>query len=476
VYQESMMRVAQKFAGYSLAEADNLRKACGKKVRELIAKERVKFTEGCERTGYGAELGTKWFDIIEPFADYAFNKSHAYGYGFVAYQTAYLKANYPAEYLSALLTSVKTNLEKAAVYLAECRSMGITVEVPDVNRSASDFTPVVEEGDDGKPKRSIIFGLSAVRNVGEGLVAHIVAEREENGPYADFYDFCQRVDMSVLNKRTVESLIKAGGFDDMGHPRKGLLTVFEQIVDNTIARRRERDMGIMTLFGDGAGDDGGGDFEKVSIPTLEFDKRDRLAFEKEMLGLYVSDHPLLGAESALARRADCSLDDLAEHEDGALKAVGGVITGLQRKWTKKGDLMAVFVLEDLRSSVEAMVFPRTMTEHGHKLADDAVVVVKGRVDKRDDQPKLIVQSVDVVDVGSGGAEPLRVRVPPQLLSEATVGQLKQVLSDHPGDAPVYLHLGERQVLRLPDQWNVDTTNGLLGHLRVLLGPGALSVH
>ncbi len=475
VYQESMMRIAQRFAGYSLAEADSLRKACGKKVRELIAKERVKFVEGCERTGYGADLGTKWFDIIEPFADYAFNKSHAYGYGFVAYQTAYLKANYPAEYLAALLTSVKTNLEKAAVYLAECRTMGITVDVPDVNLSASDFTPVVETGDDGTETRSIIFGLSAVRNVGEGLVAHIVAERDANGAYADFYDFCQRVDMSVLNKRTVESLIKAGAFDSVGHPRKGLLTVFEQIVDNTIARRRERDMGIMTLFGDGAGDDGGGDFERVAIPDFEFDKRDRLAFEKEMLGLYVSDHPLLGAEAALARRADCALDELAECEEGALKAVGGVITTLQRKWTKKGDLMAVFVLEDLRSAVEVMVFPRTMTEHGHKLADDAVVVVKARVDKRDDQPKLIAQSVDVIDVGAAGAEPMRVRVPPQLLSESTVSELKQVLSDHPGDSPVYLHLGDRQVLRLPDDWNVNTSNGLVGHLRVLLGPGALSV-
>ena len=178
--------------------------------------------------------------------------------------------------------------------------MGISVEVPDINRSESDFTPVVETDEAGEPSLSIIFGLSAVRNVGEGLVAHIVAEREAGGPYADFYDFCQRVDTQVLNKRTVESLIKAGAFDDVGHPRKGLLTVFEQIVDHTVARRRERDMGIMTLFG--GGDDGGpgDDFERTAIPDLEFDKRDRLAFEKEMLGLYVSDHPLLGAEATLS--------------------------------------------------------------------------------------------------------------------------------------------------------------------------------
>ena len=184
-----------------------------------------------------------------------------------------------------------------------------------------------------------------------------MAEREANGPFADFYDFCQRVDIQVLNKRTVESLIKAGAFDDVGHPRKGLLTVFEQIIDHTVAPAGERDMGIMTLFG--GGDDGGpgDDFERTAIPDLEFDKRDRLAFEKEMLGLYVSDHPLLGAEAALARRATARHRRARPLDDGAMKSIGGVITGLQRKWTRKGDLMAVFALEDLRSAVEVMVFP-----------------------------------------------------------------------------------------------------------------------
>jgi DNA polymerase-3 subunit alpha len=473
IFQESVMRIAQRFAGYSLAEADNLRKAAGKKKRDVMAAERSRFVESCERTGYGAALGNAWFDIIEPFADYAFPKAHAFGYGYVAYQTAFLKANYPAEYLAALLTSVKSSLEKAAVYLAECRTMGISVQVPDINRSSSDFTPVVEADADGNESLSIIFGLSAVRNVGEGLVGLVEAERAANGPFADFYDFCQRVDTSVLNKRTVESLIKAGAFDDVGHPRKGLLAVFEQIVDTTVARRRERDMGIMTLFGGDGGDSPGDDFDRIAIPALEFDKRDRLAFEKEMLGLYVSDHPLLGAEAVLARRSDVAIDELDGVDDGALKSIGGVVTGLQRKWTRKGDLMAVFTLEDLRSAIEVMVFPRTMTEHGHKLADDAVVVVKGRVDKRDDAPKLIAQFVDVVEVGHGDADPLRVRVPPSLLSQATVAHLKQIIADHPGDSPVFLHLGERQVVRLPEQWNVDTSNGLLGQLKVVLGAGAV---
>jgi DNA polymerase III subunit alpha len=479
IYQEGIMRLAQKFAGYSLAEADNLRKACGKKVRELIAKEREKFVEGCERTGYGAELGTAWFDIIEPFADYAFNKSHSYGYGYVAYQTAYLKANFPAEYLSALLTSVKANLDKAAVYLAECRAMGIEVIVPDVNRSASDFTPVVdlEPGSDGAtvaPGSSrILFGLSAVRNVGEGLVEHIVTEREANGPYEDFYDFCQRVNTGVLNKKTVESLIKAGAFDSMKHPRQGLLTVYEQIIDATVARRREYEMGVMSLFGEL--EDGPSFDERLPIPDVEFDKKVRLTFEKEMLGLYVSDHPLLGAERAMQRKVDCPLLELAECDDGAQRTVGGVITNLQRKWTKKGDLMAVFVLEDLQGTVECMVFPKTMAAIGHLLADDAVVLVTGRVDKRDDTPKFIPREITPFEPLSDETPPLRLKLSATQLTDETVARLKELFADFPGESEVFILLGERQVLRLADDVRVDLRSGLVGELRALLGPDAVAL-
>jgi len=475
IYQESVMRVAQKFAGYSLAEADNLRKACGKKIREMMAKERAGFVEGVERTGYGASLGTELFDIIEKFADYAFNKSHSYGYGFIAYQTAFLKANYPAEYLSALLTSVKTSLEKAAIYLAECRVMGIEVTVPDVNRSLSDFSPDSSiDPATGRETLQISFGLSAVRNVGEGLVELIVAERDENGPFGDFYDFCERVHTNVLNKRTVESLIKAGGFDSMGHPRQGLLTVFEQIVDSTVARRRERDMGVMSLFGD-VEDAGTGFDERVPIPALEFEKKQRLAFEKEMLGLYVSDHPLMGAERSLAKRTDCSLVDLVELEDGAMRSIGGVVTNLQRKWTRKGDLMAVFVLEDLQSSVEVMVFPKSMAEHGHKLVDDAVVIVSGRVDKRDDLPKFMARDVELFEPMADGTPPLRLAVSVAQLSDETIDRLKSLFSEFPGESEIFLHVGDRHVVRLPDQYSVDIGGGLVGELRVLLGPEALLV-
>jgi DNA polymerase-3 subunit alpha len=471
IYQESMMRIAQRFAGYDLAEADNLRKACGKKSRELIAKERVKFAEGCDRTGYGAEIGHKWFDIIEPFADYAFNKSHAYGYGYIAYQTAYLKAHYPVEYLAALLTSVKANLDKAAIYLNECRQMDIAVLVPDVNVSESDFVGV--DGPDGK--RAIAFGMSAVRNVGEGLVSLMLAEREANGPFVDFYDFCDRVDTSVLNKRTIESLIKAGGFDAMGYSRKGLLQYHALIIDETVARRRKEAEGQFDLFSmvDTSADEGAVAANRYAIPDEDFDKRQRLAFEKEMLGLYVSDHPLMGAEASLRRRTECTITELEGVEESAVRTIGGLVTSLQRKWTRKGDLMAVFVLEDLQSSVEVMVFPKTMQLYGHLLEDDAVVIVKGRVDSRDDQPKLMATDLERFEPITDGAPPVHVNLAPSALSDVLLAQLKHLLSEHPGESQVFLHVGERQVLRLPDDFNVEATTGLMAELRVLLGPSAL---
>ena len=261
IYQESMMRVAQKFAGYSLAEADNLRKACGKKVREMMARERDSFEAGCERTGYGSKLGKTLFDIIERFADYAFNKSHSYGYGLITYQTAFLKAHYPVEYFACMLSSVKSNLDRAAVYLSDARAMGISVLTPDINQSVTDFAALLPDDVPasvnlpvGSPG-AITFGLSAVRNVGEGLVEQLLVERGENGPYSDFHEFAERAPEGVLNKRTVESLIKAGAFDGMGHPRRGLLAVFEQVIDTTVIRRRERDQGVMSLFGDWSGAD-----------------------------------------------------------------------------------------------------------------------------------------------------------------------------------------------------------------------------
>ncbi|MFP5316934.1 MAG: DNA polymerase III subunit alpha [Acidimicrobiia bacterium] len=456
-------RMANPDRPYAVVE-DFLVHNCGKKIRALIALEREKFVAGCERTGYGADLGTKLFDLIEPFADYAFNKSHAYAYGMVAYQTAWLKANHPVEYLAALLTSVKDDKDKTAVYLAECRNRRIPVNVPDINRSASDFTSVNGE---------IVFGMSAIRNVGEGLVGLIVAEREKNGPFVDFYDFCQRVDPAVLNKRSIESLVKAGAFDSLGHPRAGLMLVFERIIDGTLARRREEAAGVQTLFGEAVAPSPVFD-EKVPVPADEWPDAKKLAFEKEMLGLYISSHPLDGVTGALRRHTEATLDELRELRDGECRWVGGVVTALQRKYTKRGDLMAVFTLEDLVGAIEVMVFPRTMLEYGALLADDAVVCVKGRLDLKEEPAKLICLEVKRPDLSDGDAPPVRIKLAPNFLTDSVVGRLKSVLQDHPGDTPVFLHL-DKTVLRLPDNFRVDSRNGLFAELRVLLGPNGLVV-
>ena len=466
IYQESVMRVAQRIAGYTLAEADDLRKACGKKDRKLIAEQRVKFVDGTVASGYDEQLGTRLFDIIEPFADYAFNKSHAFGYGLISYQTAFLKSNYRVQFMAAVLTGVKHNLDKAGVYLNDCRQANIVVEVPDINRSEVDFA--------AKDSR-IPFGLSAVRNVGEGVVSPIVEERSSNGDYKDFYDFCERVPIAVLNKRSLEALIKAGAFESCGHSRQGLLGVAEQIVDQISNRRKEADMGIQTLFGELDANTDGFD-EKIEIPDAEVDQKTMLAWEKEMLGLYVSSHPLYGVEASLRQATDCSIADAPnqpQRDDGkdAFLTLGGVVSNLQRKFTRAGDAMAVFELEDLQSSIEVTVFPRTMSEHGHQLDDDAVLLVGGRIDNRDDEPKFLANRLTYFEPKSGPSE-LRLTIPSHQVSDKLVTDLKALLSEHPGDTAVFLHLG-KQTVRLPDNFRVNPANGLAGELRVLLGPEAV---
>ncbi|MHB8294179.1 MAG: DNA polymerase III subunit alpha [Acidimicrobiales bacterium] len=516
IYQESVMRVAQRVAGYTLSEADNLRKACGKKIRSMIAAEREKFVAGCETTGYGAELGQRLFDIIEPFADYAFNKSHAYGYGYVAYQTAWLKAHYPVEYLAALLTSVKDDKDKTAIYLAECRSIGIEVTVPDVNVSSADFTvglppagqPVAPASPGGGTTGRVTFGLAAVRNVGEGLVEAIVRERDANGAFTDFVDFCRRVDPMVLNRRAMESLIKAGAFDSLGHPRKGLVDSFPAIVERVLAERREREHGVMSLFGPSfpaqggpaqggpaqggpaqggraqggpvgpggaTGARGNGPLaQELAIASTEASKQELLAWEKEMLGLYVSDHPLSGLQGALRRQADVTIAELKDPQsrrEGEQLSVAGVVTNLVRRYTKRGEPMATFILEDLESSLQAFVFPKAMAATGEVLTEDAVVVARGRLDWREDEAKLVVSELRRV-VAATGAEPVTVKVPPHVLSGDLVGELKRLFMEHRGGHPIVLEIGER-AFRLPVDMAVEPRSGLVAELKSMLGPQAV---
>ncbi|MEU9024385.1 DNA polymerase III subunit alpha [Actinomadura sp. NPDC048394] len=471
VYQEQVMAIAQKVAGYTLGKADLLRRVMGKKKKAELDAQYVGFEKGMLDNGFSKEAVKTLWDILVPFSDYAFNKAHSAAYGLVSYWTAYLKANYPAEYMAGLLTSVGDDKDKSALYLSECRRMGLKVLPPDVNTSEADFTPL---GD-----TEIRFGLSAVRNVGHNVVDGIVAARKEKGAYTDFNDFLNKVPSQVCNKRVVESLIKAGAFDELGHQRKALLMVHEQAIDSVIDIKRKEAVGQDSLFG-ALEDEGGEDAFAVAIPEgEEWDKTTLLAFEREMLGLYVSDHPLLGVEHILEREADCTIAALNEGErpDGQIVIIAGLLSGLQRKVTKQGNSWAMFQLEDLAGSIEVLCFPSSYQLCSTLLAEDAILIVKGKLDRREDVAKIIAMEVTQPDLTiTEGTGPLSVTLPLGRCTPPTVSRLKEVLITHPGTSEVHLHLqnGPRTtVVRLDDRLRVAPSPALMGDLKQLLGPSCL---
>jgi DNA polymerase III subunit alpha len=468
VYQEQIITLLQKVAGYTAGEADLVRKAIGKKIEALMRKEEPRFLAGCREKGLTDDQAQTLWRLIQPFAGYSFNRAHAAGYGLVAWQTAYLKAHHPVEYMAALLTSVKDDKDARPKYLGSCRRMAITVLPPDVNESDSDFTPA-----DG---RAIRYGLSAVRNVGEQVVEGIIAARREKGRFTDFFDFCEKVDVGVLNKRVIESLIKAGAFDSLGMSRRGLFEVHEVAVDRVTARKRAEAAGQFSLFG------GLGDGEAVVTEPLppvsgeEWDKSQRLAFEKEMLGQYVSDHPLLGLEHVLSRSADASLSSLAERPDGAVVTVAGILAKLTKKFTKRGEVYVIADLEDLDGGAECIFFPQVYTQHQGILVQDAVVVVKARVDARDETPKLVALEVKPPNLQEPGSAPVVLNLEARACNDGVVTRIKHILGSHRGKSPVHLQIrGARStmVVRLGDEFRVDPRNGLYAEIKAELGPDAL---
>ncbi|MDG4832127.1 DNA polymerase III subunit alpha [Solwaraspora sp. WMMD1047] len=475
VYQEQVMAIAQQLAGYTLGAADLLRRAMGKKKKEILDKEYVPFSQGMRDNGYSPEAIKTLWDILVPFSDYAFNKAHTAGYGLVSYWTAYLKANYPAEYMAALLTSVGDDKDKAAVYLAECRRMRIKVLPPDVNESNARFAAVGE---------NIRFGLAAVRNVGVNVVESIRRNRREKGAYTDFYDYLRKVDAVACNKRTVESLIKAGAFDSLGHTRKGLLAVHADAIDSFLDIKRNEAVGQYDLFGDafGAGDGapGGAMVVTPQIPSTEWDKTDLLTFEREMLGLYVSDHPLFGVEHVLAAAADRSIASLGEEgavPDGQVVTLAGILSGVQRRITKQGRAWASASLEDLGGAVEVLFFPNTYELVGQYIAEDAIVVVKGRVDRRDDQPRLMAMDLSVPEITAADeVKPVILALPPARCTPPLVERLREVLTSHPGSAEVHVRLvnGSRATVLRLGPLRVAPTTALMADLKALLGPSAVA--
>lgn len=473
VYQEQVQKAAQIIAGYSLGEADILRRVMGKKKPDELAKNFTIFQAGAKKNGYSDEAIQALWDVLVPFAGYAFNKAHSAAYGLVSYWTAYLKANYPAEYMAALLTSVKDDKDKSAVYLNECRRMRIKVLPPNVNESEHNFAA---QGDD-----VILFGLEAVRNVGTNVVESIIRSRKAKGKYASFPDYLDKVEAVACNKRTTESLIKAGAFDTMGHTRKGLTAHFDSMIDNVVAVKRKEAEGQFDLFG-GMGDEDTsepGFGLDVEFTTEEWDKTYLLAQEREMLGLYVSDHPLFGLEHVLSDKADAGIAQLTggEHSDGAVVTIGGIISGLQRKMTKQGNAWAIATVEDLAGSIECMFFPATYQLVSTQLVEDAVVFVKGRLDKREDVPRLVAMELQVPDLSNAGTNaPVILTIPALKVTPPMVSRLGEILSHHKGESEVRIRLqgpSRTTVLRL-DRHRVKPDPALFGDLKVLLGPSCLA--
>ncbi len=472
VYQEQVMAIAQKLAGYSLGQADILRRAMGKKKKAELDKQFAGFSAGMQERGYSmAAVQTLW-DILLPFSDYAFNKAHSAAYGLVSYWTAYLKANYPAEYMAAVLTSVKDDKDKMAIYLNECRRMKIQVLPPDVNESEATFTPV---GTD------IRFGLSAIRNVGINVVDAIVEARREQGRYTDFADFMDKVPTLVCNKRVIESLIKAGAFDSLGHRRRALVAVHETAVDQYADIKRNEAIGQDSLFGGLDEDAGGGFGVAIAVPDIaDWDKQTLLGHEREMLGLYVSDHPLMGLEHILSASADCTIGQLLVDEDrpdGSTITVSGLITSVQRKITKRGDAWAMVTLEDLEGGIDVLLFPSAYQLASTLLNEDAIVTVKGRLSRSKDQPELHGQEVSVPDLADGPSGPVVITMPSTRCTMPVVEQLKDVLGTHPGVTEVRLRLMTKTsttVMKLDDRLRVSASPALFADLKALLGPHCLA--
>jgi DNA polymerase III subunit alpha len=476
VYQEQVMEIAVRMAGYSMGQADLLRKAMGKKIREELIPHRDTFVRGAVAAGYAERLAQEVFDLIVPFADYGFNASHACGYALIAYQTAYLKAHHPVEYMAALLTSVKDDKDKKPFYLNACRLMGITVLPPDVNASDLDFTPA---GSD------VRYGLSAVRNVGAGAVGQITEARRTKGEFTSFTDFCRKVDPAVLHKKALESLILAGAFDSLGLTRRGLLEGYEKVAGPIVAERRAEAAGQFSLFG------GGGPEHRIDETVLsgeEFEKPQFLAYEKQMLGQYVTDHPLLSVRDRLDARTDLEISELPSLGDGDVIRVGGIITAMARRFTRKGEPYVVFRLEDLAGGVQVVAFPSVYEQVGDLVAADRIVLVRGRIDLRGRELQVVAQEIGELDGPAGEpargprarpalTEPLLLSVPTDECTNGLVVRLKQTLASHPGSVPVVLQLvseDRNRSLRLSDGYRVDASAGLLAELRTILGGAAVA--
>ena len=474
VYQEQVMRLATDLAGFSMAEADILRGAMSKKKPEVLAEQREKFIEGSVANDVDKLTAGKIFDLIVHFAGYGFNKSHSTAYAVISYQTAYLKAHYPIEFMAALLTSVMGNKDKVAQYANECRRKNIEITPPCINASYAGFTPV----DEGK----ISFGLSAVKNVGLSAIQKMVDVRSKEGPFKSIFDFCVRMDSTAINKRAIDSLIKSGAFDTFGHTRKDLLDIYEQAADYGVNRQRQEEAGQFSLFEDSTDVS---DEPSMFVTDEEMPKEALLGFEKEMLGLYISDNPLFDVVDVLRKKTTFTLSQVKESKKKENVWVGGLISQTTKITTRKGDPMMFAVIEDLEGSIEAVIFPNIYQENAGILVEDKIILIKGRLDKKDDEVKIIAEEIEELDGDDVEGDHLRadresilcLNLTPTELDPLMVEKINDILKAHPGDSNVYLKIKDSEkttTVKFSNDYRVDTVaskeplSSLLGEDSVII--------
>ena len=467
VYQEQVMQIGKILAGFSLEEGDELRHAMSKKKPEIIVKQKKKFIDGARKNNIQDTVARRIYDLIEKFGGYGFNKSHSTAYAVVSYQTAYLKAHYPVEYMAALLTTVMDNQDRMVEYINECRKMGIDVNPPDVNRSDRVFTP-----NDGY----ILFGLSAVRNVGDSVVALILDARRKGGPFKSFLEYCERVDGSVTNKKVMESLISGGAFDSIEPNRSLLLHVYADTVDTAQRRKRDKELGQYSLFGDG--DDAETDQLKVPPQYQDMPKEQLLAREKEMLGVYVSDHPLLEWKDELDRRSDIEISQITDELDGNQVTLCGMVNRVRKLRTRRGDQMAIANLEDLSGGIELVVFPSVYQKFTDLLEEDSILQVKGTIDVGDRERNVKVKEItDIYDNGSGRST-LEISSPVDKFDNVLIKRIKKILMTYQGNTPVILRLvspHKKTIIKLGETYYVEPQENLVTELKSILGEQAVRI-
>jgi DNA polymerase-3 subunit alpha len=471
LYQEQVMRIANELAGFTLGEADILRRAMGKKIPKLMDEQREKFIQGAVKRGIDAQVAEKIFELMAHFSGYGFNKSHSTGYALISYQTAFLKANYPLEFMAALLTSEKDNTDKLVFYINECQRMGIKILPPDINQSGANFTVV--------GGRKIRFGLTAIKNVGESAISSIIKEREEKGKFTSLFDFCQRVDLRVVNKKVLESLVKCGAFDSLPANRSQKLAIIDEAVEEASRLHREQEKGQLSLFGEGQKKE-----DRFKFPPIrEVSRSVRLNWEKELLGVYFSGHPLDGHRRRVRCYSTCLTSELKQMRDGTAVKMAGVVNTVTSKKDKRGKPMAFISLEDLESEVEVVIFATVFEDCASYLKEGEVVALEGRVDASVDPPKIIAQKLYPFSRLETMSNNFHIRVTSSHWEKEKLEKIKNILGEKKGKNPLYFHFqdeddksdenngSEEEVIIKSKSLRVDFSEETIAQIEELLGRG-----